>query len=111
MSTAAPLKVWLKSSHLVGMAWLLAAIVLALCFAFIHFGRSERQSASLQQLQQLSKLMARQTATDINAVESMLLVLATSSRDLLDPRDPGQIGPLVGSPVRSRAADWDPCAQ
>ncbi len=99
-SSATPLKVWLNSRHLVGMAGLLAAIALALSLGFIEIERSEKRAENLLQLQQLAKLMARQTATDISAVESMLLVLASSDRSLLDPHEPGQMQSLVGSVVR-----------
>lgn len=95
-----PLKVWLNSTHLIAIAGLLAALVVSLSLAFIDLEKSDRRSESLLQLQQLAKLMARQSATDISAVESMLLVLASADRDLRDPREVGQLEPLVGSVVR-----------
>ena len=97
---ASPLKVWLNGAHLIGIACLLAILVMALGLAFIDLERNDKRSENLLQLQQLAKLMARQSASDISAVESMLLVLASADRDLRDPREPGQIEPLIGSVVR-----------
>ena len=97
---ASPLKVWLNGSHLIGIAGLLAVLVMTLSLAFIDLERSDKQSESLGQMQQLAKLMARQSATDITAVESMLLVLASTDHDLRDPRESGQLDPLIGSVVR-----------
>ena len=97
---ASPLQVWLNSTHLIGIAGLLAVIVMALALAFIDLEKSNKQSESLLQMQQLAKLMARQTASDISAVESVMVMLASSGRDLLDTREPGQMDPLIGSLVR-----------
>jgi PAS domain S-box-containing protein len=97
---ASPLQVWLNSTHLIGIAGLLAVIVMALALAFIDLEKSDKQSESLLQMQQLAKLMARQTASDISAVESVMVMLASSGRDLLDTREPGQMDPLIGSLVR-----------
>ncbi len=98
---ASPLKVWLNGNHLIGIACLLAALVMALSLGFIDLVKAEKRSENLLELQQLAKLMARQSATDISAVESMLLVLASADRDLRDPREPGQFEPLIASVVRS----------
>ena len=98
---ASPLKVWLTSVHLIGIACLLSVLVMALSMAFIDLERSDKRSENLLQLQQLSKLMARQSATDISAVESMLMVLASTDRDLRNPHQPGQLDPLIDSVVRS----------
>ena len=84
-----------------GVACLLAVLVMTLSLGFIDLERSNKRSESLLQLQQLAKLMARQSATDISAVESMLLVLASADRDLGNPREPGQLDPLIDSVVRS----------
>ncbi len=100
MPPADGLKVWLNSSHLLGIAGLLTAIVLVLSLSFIRMERGDREFESLQQFQQLAKVLARQTATDLGAVESMLLVLANAERDLRDPQQESRIEPLVGSMVR-----------
>ncbi len=97
---AAPLKVWLNGTHLMAIAGLLAMLVIVLSVGFIDLEKSDKRSESQVQLQQLAKLMARQSGTDISAVESMLLVLASADHGLLDPREPGLLEPLVGSLVR-----------
>jgi PAS domain S-box-containing protein len=97
---ASALKVWLNSVHLIAIASFLAVLVMALALAFIDMEKSDRRSENLIQLQQLAKLMARQSATDISAVESMLLVLASADRDLRHPHEPGQLEPLISSMVR-----------
>jgi PAS domain S-box-containing protein len=97
---ATPLKVWLNSVHLIAIAGLLAILVIALSVGFIDLEKSDKRAENLLQLQQLAKLMARQSATDISAVESMLLVLASADRDLRDQREPAQLEPLIGSVVR-----------
>ncbi len=98
--SASPLKVWLNSAHLIGIAGLLAILVMTLSLGFIDLQKSDRRAQSLMQFQQLAKLMARQSATEISAVESMLMVLASTDRDLRDPREPGQLEPLIVSMVR-----------
>ena len=97
---ASPLKVWLNGTHLIAIAGLLAVFVMTLALAFIDLEKSNTQSDSLLQLQQLAKLMARESAADISAVESMLQVLASADRDLQHPHEPGQLEPLIGSMVR-----------
>lgn len=93
-------KVWLNSLHLIGAALVLASAVVALGLAFIAFERREARSAGLQQMLQLSKLMAHQTDTDLEQVKSTLLLLASEGRQLIDETQEGGLQALVVSIAR-----------
>jgi sigma-B regulation protein RsbU (phosphoserine phosphatase) len=90
----------LRSSHFYLAGGALCMVVILLALAFVQFEKAEVKGSKQTELQQLAKGLESQTAAQMGMVEAMILALANSGRDLVDPDAPGHLDAIVTGGMR-----------